>query len=434
MPKSKKANKARKVQQDLDDPILNVAKVELVAKRQELLELVPSYEFIDDVPETMDGIITQSLRVDKAIVEAKRRQQRRRMRSMVSSTDRQLDETLRLYDEVMKRNETLEMQLGDVSVELDTLKKKRNSTSMIGKIQIEKFDESTDGKVMSKDVAIVKWPRWKSNLETIRGEDSLTPENRHAYLRANGGRIVRDIDSYTTVPDGQQTGDPFEDLVTKIDIYLRKDEAMLVSAKSKFANTNQKAMETVDEYMHRLHTSAEGCDWEFGTRELKLREQFVAGCRARRLTLQLATEGKSLEEMVRRIRIDEVGAKEELELAVAGQTPRATIPVFAIDDRRDMRPGGFYPGKQRDARGSRANDSGTRKRDARGELKSCSGCGKAWHPDRRDCPAFNDACKNCGKRGHWALVCRQRKDFSKPVKVHNIDQDDGHDYLEPDKV
>ena len=37
---------------------------------------------------------------------------------------------------------------------------------------------------------------------------------------------------------------------------------------------------------------------------------------------------------------------------------------------------------------------------------TCIWCGHASHATRRDCPASNDTCHGCGKRGHWQQVCR----------------------------
>ena len=37
---------------------------------------------------------------------------------------------------------------------------------------------------------------------------------------------------------------------------------------------------------------------------------------------------------------------------------------------------------------------------------SCLWCGRAAHSSRRQCPASNDTCHGCGKRGHWQQVCR----------------------------
>ena len=44
--------------------------------------------------------------------------------------------------------------------------------------------------------------------------------------------------------------------------------------------------------------------------------------------------------------------------------------------------------------------------------QACGNCGRA-HPPRA-CPAYKDACKLCGKIGHWKKFCRKRKGTNRP--------------------
>ena len=52
----------------------------------------------------------------------------------------------------------------------------------------------------------------------------------------------------------------------------------------------------------------------------------------------------------------------------------------------------------------------------------CFGCGSSIQHPRRKCPAFEINCHQCGKRGHFAKVCRSRDSIPKSVKA--IDSDD----------
>ena len=49
---------------------------------------------------------------------------------------------------------------------------------------------------------------------------------------------------------------------------------------------------------------------------------------------------------------------------------------------------------------------------------ACIWCGHGSHATRRDCPASNDTCHGCGKRGHWQQVCRA----SSAKVVSDVDQ------------
>ncbi|KAJ8037799.1 hypothetical protein HOLleu_18705 [Holothuria leucospilota] len=54
--------------------------------------------------------------------------------------------------------------------------------------------------------------------------------------------------------------------------------------------------------------------------------------------------------------------------------------------------------------------------------KPCGNCG-LFHPPKQ-CPAYNDVCKACGNKGHWAKMCRKSKrmfrkqGYKHPTKEH----------------
>ena len=48
--------------------------------------------------------------------------------------------------------------------------------------------------------------------------------------------------------------------------------------------------------------------------------------------------------------------------------------------------------------------------DSRGSVNmKCAKCGRAGHDSRSYyCPARRSSCRNCGQRGHWNVVCREK--------------------------
>ena len=54
--------------------------------------------------------------------------------------------------------------------------------------------------------------------------------------------------------------------------------------------------------------------------------------------------------------------------------------------------------------------------------KRCKYCGQSCETfDKSKCPEFGKLCKACGKRNHFATVCKQKQRVEKAV--HRIDQD-----------
>ena len=50
---------------------------------------------------------------------------------------------------------------------------------------------------------------------------------------------------------------------------------------------------------------------------------------------------------------------------------------------------------------------------------ACFQCSCTPHAARRDCPADNDICHCCGKRGNWQYVCQASTANAVSVTIHN---------------
>lgn len=57
--------------------------------------------------------------------------------------------------------------------------------------------------------------------------------------------------------------------------------------------------------------------------------------------------------------------------------------------------------------------------------QNCKGCGRAQHAGktmaRKDCPAFNKTCNNCGIKGHFEAVCQKKADTSRSNAITNVE-------------
>lgn len=346
--------------------------------------------------------------------------------------------------------ETLTNKIAELQEKLESLTAKQRQSSLIGKIQLEKFDTSTEGKSMSKDDALKKWPRWKKCLDTIRN-DASTPEVKHQHLLGIGGQFIRDVEAMAGFEPELITGDPFEDLVEKIDNYLKKDTAMKVHDMAMLARTIQEPNESIDQFFHRLQIAATACDFgDAATTSAKIREQLVAHGRHRKLILWLAAENKTLEQMISSIRLKEAGEAEERALA---QTFKQPVSVLAVDNRNNRSEDERAHRRDYEARGARRNNSGYRESGSSSRdrsvsqsisqrrttaNRSCGGCGGTWHPKREDCDAWGKTCKKCGKQGHFAKVCRSNPGNDNnqrgPRQVYNIDQDDWPEADSPEQI
>lgn len=61
------------------------------------------------------------------------------------------------------------------------------------------------------------------------------------------------------------------------------------------------------------------------------------------------------------------------------------------------------------------------------ENKKCYRCGENYPHKGRPCPALNEICKHCHKKGHFAKVCRSRSNSTKVNAVAEKDDDESTD-------
>lgn len=313
--------------------------------------------------------------------------------------------------------------------EIAKLKKKVAQTDgkILGKVQLEHFDSAA--KPLTKMQAKDKWPKWRTNIFTLR-ELALSDQEKYLHLRDRGGPLVSEVDQHNELPKNVIITDDskFEGLVAKLEHYLRKDPSEYVAALNEFNMLNQGYDETVDDYVEKLNMAVNRCDMDNNARDAALRTRFIAGCKYKTLIYHASNQqdlsDMTFESLVRRARTEEKGKAEEKKLQNQMlQRPNqfATIPVFDVQSSMRAPSQQIYQGysqaplhryqpqampAQQPAISNRRQQS--YQRPYQTQKKSCVGCGGEWHQERRDCPVFLTNCAHCGKQGHIVQVCRAR--------------------------
>ena len=264
---------------------------------------------------------------------------------------------------------------------------------------------------------------------------TLTQADREFPSAASGQAFLRQaLDRDWTVlwssgRLGTEDSDSSIDVIHKLERYLRARCNPLIDRK-RFHSRDQQAGESVDQYVSALSqidaaydfpmeltcdTCGQRCGHAAEFREMRLRDRLVCGLRCK--------------EMQRRVCEEQFGGKlsldRVLQLCAAFQSSRDTeqqlsgtschtlglessFDPSAAENSVEVAAVSKSTYKKQRFKGTSATSSSPKNPMA----KRCPYCGENWHP-RDVCKASGVKCQECGKVGHFAVVCRQR--FSKGV-------------------
>ena len=157
-----------------------------------------------------------------------------------------------------------------------------------------------------------------------------------------------------------------------------------------FRNATQNSGEPLDSYCTRLRRLAQRCKFDHVDEEIK--SHIVVSCLSSRLRRRALREDMNLTELLdygRGLEMSEEQAKGIEEQEKLAQT--ADVQTVKEEKRKPKN-------------------------------KKCYRCGENYPHKGRPCPALNEICKHCHKKGHFARVCRSK---SNSTKVNALDDRDG---------
>uniref|UniRef100_A0A096LST4 CCHC-type domain-containing protein n=1 Tax=Poecilia formosa TaxID=48698 RepID=A0A096LST4_POEFO len=167
----------------------------------------------------------------------------------------------------------------------------------------------------------------------------------------------------------------------------------VIFERAKFNQRQQETGESIDGFHTALHCLAEYCG--YGTlHDEMVRDRFVVGLRDKRLSEQLQMDAElTLEKALTRARQSELVKKQQEMLHdIAGaQLDR----VHASGSARPRQPKGHHKHLVTKA--------------TQDKKAQCRRCGDTKGHTMQQCPAREAACNYCGKKGHFARVCRNKK-------------------------
>ena len=162
----------------------------------------------------------------------------------------------------------------------------------------------------------------------------------------------------------------------------------------------------VENFITHLWTLSETCQYE-GMQEQLVRDRIVVGIKDTKLSEKLAADKElTLEKAIRMVK--EAEANKRMKKLLQG-TNEPTADVDALKFRK----GKFKPKQETASGGKKASASGV-----------CNWCGYHADHSKKQCPARDEKCNICKKKGHFSKVCRSKKSKVNEIAGSSDDSDD----------
>lgn len=251
------------------------------------------------------------------------------------------------------------------------------------------------------------WKRFIQEFEIylISSEkEGKRDEVKVALLLHCGGRELLDI--YNTLPVSEEEKNDYKKLVTSLNLHF-EPKKYTTYERYLFNTRTQQPGESIDSFVTDLRKQAKNCNYGTLHDEL-LRDRVICGITDDTLRSRLLRiDDPSLDEVLKQCRTHEVSEEHLKEFNAAFQSNVNIISKFAKAKARSTKKEGSEPNTDH-------------------EVRSCKFCGFQHILNRRFCPAADQECHKCGRRGHFKIKCTfqgQRKPRSKSVRNAYMEQD-----------
>lgn len=237
----------------------------------------------------------------------------------------------------------------------------------------------------------VPWGRWHCMFEDWLmavgfPDDPTFAARKAALLRASLG--TEGFRLYSSLTPEAELRESYDAAVVRLRKHFGQP-ASAIFARAQFTRCQQRPGQSVTQYVAALREMAAKCDFSATQLDERVRDQFVAWCVNDRIRERLLQEPatKSLDELL------DIAVTVERALveapALSAQPSSIDLSIGRVQGRSDRKP----------------MTSATFAMSA-----PCGNCGQVGHAARSDgCPARDQRCRHCDRRGHYEKCCRQRQ-------------------------
>ena len=263
--------------------------------------------------------------------------------------------------------------------------------------------KSPDRPIINPDTDEQEWELFKDSWERYKTMAAITDQNMlRLELRAacsqDVNRLLFEYIGGETL--NAATENELLDYIKSVAVKGTHKEVH----RMKFFRLSQMDGETITQFIARLRSHAILCQFKIACEdhdepnfvsfaEEMITQQLVSGLRNQQHQSRILSEAASLPTLNEKIQRLQCLESTEQSTDLMRASPQVTSTNAPI--RSNYR------------RNQRNNNRGTQQEEK--TIQPCRGCGRTSHEGktmaRKDCPAFNKNCGNCGIKGHFRAVC-----------------------------
>ncbi|UYV76016.1 K02A2.6-like [Cordylochernes scorpioides] len=224
------------------------------------------------------------------------------------------------------------------------------------------------------------WRYFKShwrNFSIATGLDNKEDKLKVATLLSIIGKEAYNIFEHLDLSDEQRNNS--DEIINALTQHFTP-KINIIYERSIFNQTNQETNESIEQYICRLRKLSSTCNYGAMTEEM-IRDRLVLGIIDKQTKRQLISDPQ----LTLQKAIDVCKANESANKQIENLTKNTQEEVNKLNIRKKT----VYQNKMK-------------------KNIPCRYCATFHEHNRQKCPAWNQTCRKCNKKNHWAKVCKSR--------------------------
>ena len=257
------------------------------------------------------------------------------------------------------------------------------------------------------------WPKWKKRFEQFRVASGLSKEDESRQVNTLLyclGEEADDVLTSTNITEDDRK--KYATVLAKFDAFFQVRKNVIFE-RARFNRRNQLEGQSIEQYITALYRLVDSCDYG-ALKEEMLRDRIVVGIRDVALSERLQLDADlTLDTAKKKVRQREAVFEQGQLLRGDGskQAPIVVVQVKGSAPSNRPRTRRRTTGRSLSARGGASSTT------APATKQTCTRCGKLKHDKGVRCPAKDDICRKCNRKGHYSSQC-----FSKTVAGVNTSE------------